>query len=326
MGTKLLVFGGGRVGEGVSTPDLHRDGAILDLTTRRWRGIAPAPFPVLAPAGVWSGQQVVVIGGVPNCSDAGTGCPTSSLRAAVYTVATNRWRTVELPRRYGEPNRWFPTALHWTGSEALFSLDGADGIAIDPADHGVRAVSLPGSAQSAGQCDTGSRFVSIGLRTVDTHAQLEPAVLDRNGHRTATGPSFVVPEPQSFWSVACTRNTVLVASGDATVIATFDLTARRWSSIDPPPGATRCALGSPDAPPCPLYRLTGHGHSAAFWLPGKARAVRYDTSTNQWADIAPGPGIDTSTEITWVGDLGVTTRFDPGTGADTGELVVWRPA
>jgi hypothetical protein len=62
-----------------------------------------------------------------------------------------------------------------------------------------------------------------------------------------------------------------------------------------------------------------------LWQPRAQHAVRYDTSTSRWTEVAPGPGIDTSAEITWVGDLGVTTRFDPSSGADTGELVVWRP-
>jgi hypothetical protein len=324
MGSRLMVFGGGRVGEGVSTPDLHRDGAILDLTTRRWRSIAAAPFPLLAPAGVWSGRQVVVVGGVPNCSGVdGTGCPTSSLRAAIYTLATNRWRTVELPSRYGEPNRWFPAPLHWTGGEALFSLDGPKGIAIRPSDGAVRSVTLPASARTAGECDAGTRFVSIGLRDVDGHARLEPAVMDHAASRTTTGPSADVPTSGSPWRVACASTSAMVASGDGATITRYDLASRRWRTVAPLPDVVPCAIGSAS---CEQYRFTGHGDVVDAWLPDGTRAVRYDTRHDQWADVAPGPGTDTSNEITWVGDLGVTTRFDPGTGADTGELVVWRPA
>ncbi len=324
MGNRLLVFGGGLVGEGVSNPELHRDAAILDLTTRKWRTIAPSPFPFVAASGVWSGSQVVVVGAVPNCSDGadGTGCPTSSLGAAVYTIATNTWRAVRLPKNLGEPNRWFTTALHWTGSEALFSLDAPDGIAIRPSDGAVRPVSLPASPQTAGECDTGSRFVSIGLRNLDGHARLQPVVTNRTASRAAAGPSFDMTASGSPWSVACTSTNAIVASGDGSTIARYNFASRRWTDVSPLPSVAPCTIGSAR---CEQYRFTGHDDEFDTWLPGGARALRYVTKTGRWADVAPGPGTDASAEPIWVGNLAVATRFDPVSGADTGELVIWRP-
>jgi hypothetical protein len=61
------------------------------------------------------------------------------------------------------------------------------------------------------------------------------------------------------------------------------------------------------------------------WIPGRATASRLAAAGSRWRDVAPGPGTDTSVALTWAGGLGITTRFDPATGRDTGELVVWRP-
>jgi hypothetical protein len=328
MGERVLVAPGGRTGEGVMAPDEHRDGAILDLVTKRWRPIAPAPFALESASGVWTGPAVVVLGIRPNCTFitgsgvAGTGCPTGTLAAAVYTVATNRWRAITLPQRYLEPNRWFPTALHWTGDEALFSLGDA-GIAIRPADGNVRPVDVPRALPSAGACDTGANFVTVALQHPDpANVRFTPSVLGRSGRRTTAGPAYDVAASGSPWNVACTAKVAFVASGDGTVVERYDLAARRWSRVGSLPAATPCVIG---APVCDQYRYSGHGAVLDAWIPGQTDAHRLGGGHPGWRAVAGGPGLDTSIAMTWAGGLGITTHFDPATGGDTGELAVWRP-
>jgi hypothetical protein len=321
MGDRILVAGGGRVGEG--TPiDPHVDGAILDLTTRTWRSIAPMPFPLAGATGIWTGRDVVLVGGRPNCLADTSGCPTTTLAAAVYTVATNRWRAIALPAKYLEPNRWVTTALHWSGHEALFSL-GAPGIAIRPGDGAVRAIAAPPPEPAAGQCDTGREFVSVALRHPDPqHVRVVPTVVDRTGRRAATGPAHDLAASGSPWSVACTSGQAFVASGDGSVVARYDLAMRRWRPVTPLQGTAPCVIG---AALCEQYRFSGHGTVLDAWVPGQAVAHRLVGSANGWHAVAAGPGTDTSVNVTWAGGLGVTTRIDPVTGFDTGELAVWRP-
>jgi hypothetical protein len=326
MGTRVLVFGGGRWGEGVSEADGHRDGALFDLKTREWRSIAPAPFPLVSPAGVWTGRHVVIVGTEVSCSNefGENECRTGTLRTAVYTPSTNRWRTIELPREIDAQNSWTPHAIRWTGSEAMFSL-GFGLVAIDPVRRSARAVWQETPPDSAGQCAGGRFFALVGLRYADPETlQLEPSVLRRRSSTFRSGGRpFTVPAPGTPLGATCTRTSVFVMSTDLTTVARYDVAARHWSSVTPPTGATPCAVG---APGCLQYRFSGHGHVVDAWLPGEARAVRYDVRADRWADVAPGPGTDTSIDLTWTAGLGLTTRFSFDSGADTGELLVWRPA
>jgi hypothetical protein len=321
MDDRLLVFGGGKLGEGVSVADGHRDGAILDLRTRRWHGVAPAPFPLVAPAGIWTGKQVVVVGTEVSCSNASGGneCRTGPLRAATYTPSADRWRTVELPHDFAEAKSWTPQAVRWTGSEAIFSL-GSGLVAVDPGDGSGRAVPQETPPSTAGQCGSSRFFTLIGIRHADPRTlQLGPAVLGGGSSAFRDGPPFAVAAPVSPLATVCTTKSVFVVSTDLTTIARYDVPTRRWSSVTPPAGATPCSNG------CLQYRVTGHGDVVDAWLPGSARALRYDTRTGRWTDVASGPGTETSIDLTWIGGLGATTRFDASTGADTGELVIWRP-
>ena len=323
MGNRLLVFGGGHMGEGVSVVDGHRDGAILDLQSKRWRSIAPAPFPLVAPAGVWTGKQVVVVGTEVVCTNefGENECRTGHLRAATYTPATDRWQDLELPDDLAatETNSWTPHAARWTGREAIFSL-GFGLLAIDPGRGSGSTIRQETPPDTAGQCASRRFFALVGLGHPSIQTlRLVPEILGPGSSAFRTGPTFDVAAPVSALSAACTTTTAFVVSTDLSTVAGYDVAARRWSSVAPPSGTAPCATG------CQQYRVSGHGGVVDAWLPGGTRALRYATKADRWTEVAPGPGIDTSAEITWVGDLGVTTRFDPSSGADTGELVVWRP-
>jgi hypothetical protein len=88
------------------------------------------------------------------------------------------------------------------------------------------------------------------------------------------------------------------------------------------PGAATCDVGTSV---CDQFRFAGAGAALDAWIPGQAVAHRLTGASPAWRTTAGGPGLDTSVSTTWAGGLGITTRFDPKTGSDTGELVVWRP-
>ncbi|MEQ7123781.1 hypothetical protein ABN034_04600 [Actinopolymorpha sp. B11F2] len=96
-GTEVLVIGGQDTapcppGADCAPGRITRDGAALDLTTRTWRTIAPAPRPLL-------GEQAVVIDGVVHvlAQNHGPDGYDKPARLLSYDVATDQWREAAAP-------------------------------------------------------------------------------------------------------------------------------------------------------------------------------------------------------------------------------------
>jgi hypothetical protein len=107
------------------------DGAAYDPARDRWRRIATSPLTARdRPRGVWTGQELVVWGGVPRGDARG-------VDAAAYDPARDRWR--RLPNGPLSPRS--NHTMVWTGREVLIwggeanDTGGflADGAALDPA-------------------------------------------------------------------------------------------------------------------------------------------------------------------------------------------------
>jgi len=112
-GTKVIIWGGlaPQTKGGAMAP--LADGAVLDLTSRTWRRIAPrgAPSARFAPSVVWTGSQLVIWGGAASLDVAdllGDG--------AIYDLKRDRWTPIAAT---GAPSaRWRPIVV-WTGRAML---------------------------------------------------------------------------------------------------------------------------------------------------------------------------------------------------------------
>jgi hypothetical protein len=88
------------------------DGAVYDTVTNRWTKMAPAPIPSRYGAvGVWTGSEVLIVGGQRQGSGPG-GSLDFRTDGAAYNPATNSWRT--LPDAPG-----CPSFGAWTGSQLV---------------------------------------------------------------------------------------------------------------------------------------------------------------------------------------------------------------
>ena len=117
-GRELIVWGGyDRLGRGA----LHTagDGAAYDPARRTWRRLPPAPLSARAYAtAVWTGREVLVVGGVPAVrTDRGRGVTD----AAAYDPVRERWRRLAASPRLRGP--LVAQHLVWTGARLLVWSD-----------------------------------------------------------------------------------------------------------------------------------------------------------------------------------------------------------
>lgn len=119
---RVLLVGGGEYGEGVGRADNHRDGAILDLRTGRWRRIAAAPFGMVAGSGVSTGDSVILFGLEIGCSvmEGERSCRGGTVRAARYDLEDDEWRELRLPADFRRASSGVPLAVLWNGEAAVF--------------------------------------------------------------------------------------------------------------------------------------------------------------------------------------------------------------
>jgi hypothetical protein len=97
-GRELVVWGGHATGHGWLV-----DGAAFDPVSATWRSIAPAPLPADRYSGVWTGSELIVVGGGE-----------ATVTGAAYDPATDTWRTISPP-----PVALVRYQLAWTGQRVL---------------------------------------------------------------------------------------------------------------------------------------------------------------------------------------------------------------
>jgi hypothetical protein len=111
-GSQLFIWGGYEWVNGQR--QVSGDGALYDPSTGTWRQVATSPLAARANAiTLWTGAQVVVIGGQPATS-------TDSLRgyfdAAAYDPATNQWRRLPaIPTEQSRPMQYLTAAATPSG-------------------------------------------------------------------------------------------------------------------------------------------------------------------------------------------------------------------
>jgi hypothetical protein len=106
-GEEWVVWGGVEVHvrpDGFATAETLTDGAAYDPVRDRWRSIADPPSPSARAGAVWTGEEVVAVGG----SD-------STPQAAAYDPVADEWRV--LPGVPGVIATW--SELVWTGEQVV---------------------------------------------------------------------------------------------------------------------------------------------------------------------------------------------------------------
>jgi N-acetylneuraminic acid mutarotase len=100
-GSRVLIWGGG------CCDDATNDGASYNPATDRWTALPTAPLAPRHAAGVWTGRELIVVGGEAHSE-------TFYADAAAYNPSTRTWR--KLPPL---PAPRFDATLTWTGQELL---------------------------------------------------------------------------------------------------------------------------------------------------------------------------------------------------------------
>jgi hypothetical protein len=329
---RIMVFGGGKVGEGVSTPDGHGDGAILDLKTKRWTEAAQAPFKVVGPGGVWTGKRVIVLGGGPRCLAESPGavrqCRISTTRAGTFDPAADRWHMLDVPARLSRFLGAIP--LLWTGHEALF-LQAGRLLGITPSGR-FRTIALPQLPARGDVCATKDGVAVVGARTPREPgtSQISLQLYDATRDRWTT----TLSPPLDTAGLLCTSTSVIPLPKSLSPTGTtarYDVDRDQWASLEVPafPDPTPCIPATVTS--CEMPRWSAQGRFADLWIVGQrpSEGQRYDPATDRWTRIATGPDVQPlgdPGQIAWAGALGATyaTASGPGSGQGSG-LLVYRP-
>jgi hypothetical protein len=221
-GTELLLWGGR-----TSSPDepfaYAVDGAAYDPRTDAWRPIPAAPLPADRYDGVWTGTELVVVGGGE-----------ATLHAAAYDPATGRWR--ELPE---PPLAIVAPRVLWDGTQVITvgGIRGGDGPdleqfraqAFDPATD--RWSDLGGQSVADDRVDAalGGEFLFVvsmgaGDGTFARHPTDGWARLPVAGATACE--DRMVDEP-----IATRRGPIVSLCGVPTLL---DVQAHAWRPLDPP--------------------------------------------------------------------------------------------
>jgi N-acetylneuraminic acid mutarotase len=137
-GARVLIWGGGCCG------DATAEGATYNPASDRWTALPRSPLAGRHAPGVWTGTQMVIVGGQTPDGDA-------FADAAAYNPATRSWR--KLPPL---PAPRYAATLTWTGREVLViggkrspeSMPYADGYAYNPATNRWRRLPAMESGRS----------------------------------------------------------------------------------------------------------------------------------------------------------------------------------
>lgn len=331
IGGRVLVFGGGSSGEGVSTRDGHDDGAIFDPTTRRWTRIARAPFKVVGPGGVWTGRQVVMFGVAPTCAvnNGERECRSGVLHAGVYDISGDSWHELRLPAELRKNRSWGATPLVWTGTEAVFAIKLDAYTAVNPATGVFRDVPVPQPVQTSGYRCVGDGRVAVLESPRTPGAPVGLFLLDKRARTWTQVPPPANQSPQLLGlRPACTRQGVVVAGGDLATINRYDFATATWSNVAPP-ARSDGAPCTPQARTCDRFQWSGHGNVIDFWMTDAARGYRYDTKSGGWSEIAQGPAIQIATDglLAWPTDQLAALYGNPQNAGHTtnDNLMVYRP-
>jgi N-acetylneuraminic acid mutarotase len=245
-GDAMLVWGG-EVGDGShGRPD---DGAAYDPRTDSWTELPASPYWSLAGhSATWTGEEMVVWGGVGAAGMEG--------RGAAFDPGRDAWRTIAAAPLDGRQGH---TAV-WTGEEVLVwggrGEDGplATGAAYDPDTDSWRE--LPPAPISARDLHaatwTGAEMVVWGGWT-EKAAASDGAAYDPVGNTWRELPPAPIEAATLDSSAVWTGNEVIVVGAKGALVA-YSPEENEWTTLpDPPMGPTE------------MPTLVGAGAEAILW-------------------------------------------------------------
>jgi hypothetical protein len=319
-GSRVYVVGGVKTSHGVPLRRMT-DGAIFDLRTRKWSRLPDVPFRrTQTSTAVWVGANLVVTGVVCPGRVGGEHACGDRMVAAVYSSRTKSWRRLKVPPR----RRGYGLALMSTRTDAWFS-DFLSTTALDLQTGRWRDIPPPLLGGSRSVCSA-QRYAAVvgGIRPMGP-AGLRLLTVDDDEWGPLVDPSGF-PDAALGGAPACNEDSVIVVRGDLRAqscatgtdcttpplkgsalarVLRYDLAARRWSEIAPPPPSRAGAFA------------VGHG-GVVDYLGNGTPGLRLTTATGAWTAIAPGPVFAQAPgALVWARGLVVTH--------DRGELVIYRP-
>jgi len=283
-GSSLVVFGGyGSVDSNGNVAALA-DGAIYTPSTNSWRKLPAGPLsPRFNPQLVWTGHEVLVIGGDPDNESADG--PGYAAGEAAYDPSLNRWRSLPaMPRTAGHEVRHLRAIAtdrgihvgqmwqHITTDGDTTTLDaGVDFVVYDPAHdtwttRETSAATLDDQPPGLdGVTVAGDELLVLPGQGWHSDESMRPPAIDQHGYRLdlATGAWTVMPagpidntDPLGVWTGS----------------ALLEYTGTVASSLD----------GGP---------TTGAGESAVW-----------DSATDAWTALPTAPGAQFGDTAVWAGD------------------------
>ena len=246
-----IVFWGGNQGSCEYQSPAGNPGMVYSPATGTWKPLPSGPLrAVVAPTGVWTGDEVLICCGIEGIAPMGGG-EIGSTRAAAYDPDTEAWRV--LPNApLGAP---FPVSV-WTGTEMIVVTQfGVAG--YNPASDTWRSYS-----EAPGEFGRFNDVVWTGAEVVVWPVWPPGAVQRRVMQGLALDPTAdtwrVLPDPPA-WPAAPD----MISTGDSLIIwgglpahsggseravgSTYDLNTDTWAALPealPEPDGCECNLGS----------------------------------------------------------------------------------
>jgi hypothetical protein len=260
-------------------------------TVEPWQRLPAAPIVGrFAPAGVWTGRQILVWGG-----DTRGANQVPMTDGAAYDPATGRWQPIP---RAPKGMRGLAPAAVWTGSKLLVWIGNAPdgpavGAAYDPASRSWQAIATSplGSRESFSAVWTGKELILFGGTAGDGIASPAGAAYNPATNRwrlLPPAPFTRWPRPTAVW----TGTEMLVWGGYSVVNgkpvdlgggAAYDPQTDRWRPI--------AKRGRSQ-----LLAAAWTGAKVLVWdrgsvVGGATTGALYDPTRDRWTPIASGPAI-----------------------------------
>jgi hypothetical protein len=261
-GRELLTFG---------TRGSANVGAVYEPSTGRWRAMSAVPFgtALRGAAAVWTGEFWVVVGVL--CRSDRPPC-NGSVAAAAYEPDTDSWTAIDAnPQPAAANGRGHEPVIGrgvgMLGSDAAFVLDGQY--------YAFRPDSwdwdwLPAPPPSDGAACTIDGDVVVADVETSTVSVLEPGA---SAWDVVRAPDHVIESATA--ETVCTDASLVAFAPDLSSVAVFDVAARRWSEIAPPPFPTTGPL---------VGAFTG----GVVLFSRPEETVTYGPHTGAWGPAPPG--------------------------------------
>ena len=332
-GSTYLVWGGQTGGDGSETSTGWR----FTPSTGATEPLAAAPLPpTWSPAGVWTGDELIVCCG--HAVDSDEAVPAS--HAAAYNPATNRWRTIAEP-----PTGALSTVVGsaWTGTEVLvvvqlgnpasydFSDDGLGLFAYDPATDAWSERAKPTGGDRFGEAVwTGEALVLWFHRAPGTDAGVS---YDPSTDTWSDLPLLPTDAPTYEGSVAYAGGQLVAFGGDYnddTLTIGYRLRPGddAWRSMAPAPippiqwyegtPGSQTLAASGDGDRVIVYPTNGYERGAGGVAGAPPNLLVYDPAADTWTERDPlgtGPA-PFAPDLTVAGELVLWPNLDDPVAQD----------